>query len=210
MYAQVASVRTRFFMVFPPFHRHPWQPSNPACAPVSVPYRTIKVDNDRPHAIDSGRTPAVLRRHRPSCAGARLCVAKISPAIWPKYLFCRAFGWTPATNSKAHFDAVDKDGIHYQIKGRRLTPANQSRELGAIRDIAGRHFNFLAGLLFDRSCDVILRAAIIPHAVVMKHARPAPRSNSHKFLLCDDIWDVPGVCDVTDKLTAAAHTLDQL
>jgi hypothetical protein len=127
-----------------------------------------------------------------------------------EYLFCRAFGWTPATNSKAHFDAVDKDGIHYQIKGRRLTPANQSRELGAIRDIAGRHFNFLAGLLFDRSCDVILRAAIIPQAVVMKHARPALRSNSHKFLLRDDIWDVPGVCDVTDKLTAAAHTLDQL
>ena len=95
------------------------------------------------------------------------------------------------------------------MKARRITPANPSRELGAIRDIAGQHFDFLAGLLFDQSCDVIYRAAIIPHAVVMKHARPAPHSNSHKFLLRDDIWDVPGVCDVTDKLSAAApHSIN--
>ena len=126
-----------------------------------------------------------------------------------EFLFCLAFGWTPVVNSKAHIDALGKDGTRYQVKARRITPANPSRELGAIRDIAGQHFDFLAGLLFDQSCDVVYRAAIIPHAVVMKHARPAPRSNSHKFLLRDDIWDVPGVCDVTDKLTAAARTLDQ-
>jgi hypothetical protein len=53
----------------------------------------------------------------------------------------------------------------------------------------------------------ISRAAIIPHAVVMERARFVERSNSHKFLLRDDVWDAPGVCDVTDKLTAAARTL---
>jgi hypothetical protein len=34
------------------------------------------------------------------------------------------------------------------------------------------------------------------------------RSNSHNFVLRDDIWDAAGVCEVTDKLTAAARTLD--
>ena len=63
-----------------------------------------------------------------------------------EYLFCRTFGWTRAG-----------DGItRYQVKARRITPANPSRELGAIRDIAGQHFDFLAGLLFDQSCDVRL------------------------------------------------------
>src|ERR1700691_1572956 len=32
-------------------------------------------------------------------------------------------------------DAVDAKGIRYQIKGRRLTPENRSRQLSPIRDI---------------------------------------------------------------------------
>jgi hypothetical protein len=38
----------------------------------------------------------------------------------------------------------------------------------------------------------------------MERARFVTRSNSHKFLLRDDVWDAPGVCDVTPELTAAA------
>ena len=121
-----------------------------------------------------------------------------------EYLFCLALNLTPTP--KAHIDAVDGGGNRYQIKGRRLTPRNQSREMGAIREMAGQHFDFLAGLLFDETYG-IKRAAIIPHAVVMERARFVTRSNSHKFLLRDDVWDAPGVCDVTDKLTAAARTL---
>jgi hypothetical protein len=121
-----------------------------------------------------------------------------------EYLFCLALGLTP--RPEAHIDAVDRDGKRYQIKGRRLTPANPSRELGAIRDMAGQHFDFLAGLLFDETYGVY-RAAVIPHAVVMERARFVARSNSHKFLLRDDVWDAPGVCDVTDKLTAAASLM---
>jgi hypothetical protein len=122
-----------------------------------------------------------------------------------EYLFCLALGLTP--RPEAHIDAVGPDGKRYQIKGRRLTPSNQSRELGAIRDMAGQHFDFLGGLLFDESFG-IYRAALVPHDVVMQRATFVVRSNSHKFLLLDDVWDVPGVRDVTDELVASARTLD--
>jgi hypothetical protein len=124
-----------------------------------------------------------------------------------EYLFCRAFDWTPTTNSNAHIDAVDGDGKRFQIKGRRLTPSNRSRELGSIREMAGQHFDFLAGLLFDETYG-IKRAAIIPHAVVMERARFVTRSNSHKFLLRDEVWDDRDVRDVTPELTAAARSLE--
>jgi len=48
-----------------------------------------------------------------------------------EYLFCKAFGWTQAQKSHANIDAVGKDGTRYQIKGRRVTRFNNSRQLSA-------------------------------------------------------------------------------
>jgi hypothetical protein len=124
-----------------------------------------------------------------------------------EYLFCRAFGWTPAANSNAHIDAIDQDGARYQIKGRRVTRHNRSRQLGAIRDLAGQPFDFLAGVIFTEDYWV-LRAAIIPHAIVDARATFVARTNSHKFFLRDDVWSAPGVRDVTPELTEAAGVLD--
>jgi hypothetical protein len=121
-----------------------------------------------------------------------------------EYLFCLALGLT--SRPEAHIDAVGPDGTRYQIKGRRLTPSNKSRELGAIRDMPGQYFDLLAGLLFDASFG-IYRAALVPHDLVVQRATFVVRSNSHKFLLLDDVWDVPGVRDVTDDLIVAARTL---
>ena len=116
-----------------------------------------------------------------------------------EYLFCKAFGWSQAVNSHARVDAVAPDGMRYQIKGRRMTRANASRQLGAIRDLAGGHFDFLAGVLFDEDYSV-LRAAIIPCSVVVKHSSYVENTNSHKFILRDDVWKAPGVIDVTAEL----------
>ncbi len=33
-----------------------------------------------------------------------------------EYVFCKAFGWTQAGNSRANIDAIDADDIRYQIK----------------------------------------------------------------------------------------------
>jgi hypothetical protein len=120
-----------------------------------------------------------------------------------EYLFCKAFGWTQAGNSHANVDAVDSSGIRYQIKGRRITRQNKSRQLSAIRDLVGRHFHFLAGVLFNEDYTV-MRAALIPHAVALDRATFVEHTNSHKFLLRDDIWTAPGVRDVTTELRVVA------
>jgi hypothetical protein len=66
-----------------------------------------------------------------------------------EYLFCKAFGWSQAGNSHANVDAIGSDGTRYQVKGRRITRFNNSRQLSAIRDLNGGHFDFIAGVLFN-------------------------------------------------------------
>lgn len=116
-----------------------------------------------------------------------------------EYLFCKAFGWKQADNSQANVDALSPDGRRYQIKGRRITRFNKSRQLSAIRDMVGSHFDYLAGVLFSEDYTV-LRAALIPHGVALERATFVERTNSHRFLLRDDIWNAPDVRDVTREL----------
>jgi len=117
-------------------------------------------------------------------------------------IFCRAFSWRRSdTNSAPNIDAVGPDGARYQIKGRRVTRHNASRQLGAIRDFTGRHFDFLAGVLFNED-HTVLRAALVPYSVVAERATFVQRTNSHRFILHDDVWTAPGVRDVTQELSA--------
>jgi hypothetical protein len=114
-----------------------------------------------------------------------------------EYLFCAACGWGQENNSAKAFDATGEDGMRYQIKGRRIHRRNGSRQLSAIRDPDG--FDILAAVLFNDNYKV-LRAALIPAAVVRDHSKFIEHTNSHKFLLRDAIWDATGVIDVTEQL----------
>ena len=116
-----------------------------------------------------------------------------------EYLFCKAFGWRQAGNSHANVDAIASDGTRYQVKGRRMTRFNNSRQLSAIRDLQGGHFDFIAGVLYNEDYTV-MRAALIPHSVALERPKFVERTNSHKFLLQDDVWNAPGVQDVTAVL----------
>jgi len=118
-----------------------------------------------------------------------------------EYLFCKTFGWTQAGNSHPNVDAIGQDGVRYQVRGRRLTRHNKSRQLSAIRDLDGAHFDFIAGVLFNEDYTV-MRAALIPHSIAVERSTFVKRTNSHRFLLRDDIWNAPGVRDITDKLRA--------
>lgn len=132
------------------------------------------------------------------------CVAQTGlPEILLNIYFARQFGWTLANNSNANVDAIGKDGTRYQIKGRRLTRHNQSRQLSAIRDLAGVHFDYLAGVLFSEDYQVF-RAAIIPRLVIETHTTFMTRTNSHRFVLHDDVWGAADVSDVTSQLRAVA------
>jgi hypothetical protein len=118
-----------------------------------------------------------------------------------EYLCCKALRLSQEGNSSPNIDAVGPDGARYQIKGRKLTRQNGSRQLSAIRDLSGAHFDFLAGVLFNEDFTV-LRAALIPYSVAVQNATFVARTNSHKFLLRDEIWNAPGVVDITPSLRA--------
>ena len=118
-----------------------------------------------------------------------------------EYLFCKAFNWEQAGNSTPNLDAVDSEGNRYQIKARRLTQHNTSRQLSAIRDLHGNHFDMLAGVLFKEDFG-ILRAALVPRAIVVDRARFQQLTNSYRFFLRNDVWDMQGVRDVTEELRA--------
>jgi hypothetical protein len=119
-------------------------------------------------------------------------------ADYSEFLFCAAFGWSREGNSKAGYDARDGK-IRYQIKGRRPTRYNSSRQLSAIRKIDGNPFEYLAGVIFDEDFGV-LRGALVPLAVVRKRARKSDHVNGWLFNLDDAVWSLPDVRDVTDRL----------
>lgn len=125
-------------------------------------------------------------------------------ADYSELLFCLAFGWAREGNSKAGHDATD-GSIRYQIKGRRQTAHNPSRQLSAIRKMEGNPFDFLAGVVFADDFTV-LRAALVPIAIVSSRARWSKHVNGWLFNLDDVVWLLSGVTDVTKKLQAAqAH-----
>lgn len=119
-----------------------------------------------------------------------------------EFLFCKAFGWEQAPNSERGFDATSADGTRYQIKGRRVHRRNKSRQLSAIRDLSGGHFDVLAGVIFDDDFRVI-RAALIPLDVVKLRATYVAHTNSSKFMLRDEVWNELDVEDVTAEIQAA-------
>jgi hypothetical protein len=83
----------------------------------------------------------------------------------------------------------------------RITRYNNSRQLSAIRNLDGSYFNFLAGVLLNEDYTV-MRAALICYAIALERSTFVKYTNSHKFMLHDDVWAAVGVRDVTAELRA--------
>jgi hypothetical protein len=116
-------------------------------------------------------------------------------------LFCKAYELQPEKNSKAGVDAIGPDGTRYQIKARRCSLQDKSRQLSAIRNLANADFDFLVGVIFSPDYSVY-RASLIPYAIVKRLAKQQTHTNSHRFMLTDDVWNESGVDDITEKLKA--------
>lgn len=125
---------------------------------------------------------------------------------YAELLFAKAFGWTLESNSSAGHDATDAGGRRYQIKARRLSSPGASRQLGAIRKLHEQTFDDLAAVLFDSSFK-LLRAIIIPHAVVTAKARRTDHTNSWLLILDDRLWQAAGARDVTAEIAVAASQI---
>jgi hypothetical protein len=87
------------------------------------------------------------------------------------------------------YDAIDeKTGLKYQVKARQLTQHNgaSARQLGVIRDLENRPFDFLVAVIFDEIMEPkeILQ---IPIEVISKYSRFIKRINGHVLILAGDI-----------------------
>ena len=89
-----------------------------------------------------------------------------------EYLFCRAFGWKQAGNSHPNADATGPDGTTlYQIKGRRWTLHNKSRQLGALRGLPDGGWHLPAKKLSARSIFFVERPPALPPKLFSRSKR---------------------------------------
>ena len=123
-------------------------------------------------------------------------------ADYAESLAARALRLTLNVRSTAGHDGVSIAGQRIEVKCRRLTPYNRSRQLSAIRGLDKKRFDHLAGILFEADFSVI-RGALVPYAVVKRQAVYVKHTNSWRFILRDSVWNLPGVRDITKQLQRA-------
>jgi hypothetical protein len=128
-------------------------------------------------------------------------------ADYSEFLFQNALGLTLCPKSTKGYDATDMSGKKYEIKGRRVTPHNKSRQLSAIRGLPEHHFDYLAGIDFAHDFSV-LKACLIPHDEVGALSAYIAHTNTWILNLRDTVWEREGVVDVTAKLQKAQYAHD--
>ncbi len=97
---------------------------------------------------------------------------------YTEWLVANALGLELAKNSASGYDGIDSKGIKYQIKGRRITPDNKSRQLSAIRKLDEEDFDYLVAVIFDQNYGVV-DAVMIPHEVVKEYATYKEHVNAY-------------------------------
>ncbi len=118
---------------------------------------------------------------------------------YTEWLVSQRLGLSLCGNSEKGFDSVCKNGVKYEIKARRVSPENPSRQLSAIRNLDGNHFDFLIAVVYDKNFEVVL-AVKIPHAVVVAKSRWQKGTNSFLLHAKDNLKDEAGVEDITQLL----------
>ena len=91
--------------------------------------------------------------------------------------------------SSKGYDAIDeKSGIKYQIKARRVTSHNKSRQLGVIRNLDQKLFDYLIAVIFDESFKPI-EIWRIPREAIPKYARYSQHQNGHILIIAGKVLE---------------------
>jgi hypothetical protein len=120
---------------------------------------------------------------------------------YTEWLVARGLGLDLAGNSSAGYDGIDSNGIRIQIKSRRITPKNKSRQLSAIRNYEEKEFDQLAAVIFNENYEII-DAVLIPHEVIREYAVYKSHVNAHILHLKGKILDDPKIKDIKHILTS--------
>ncbi|VFM98204.1 MAG: hypothetical protein BECKG1743D_GA0114223_102376 [Candidatus Kentron sp. G] len=118
---------------------------------------------------------------------------------YTEWLVAKALDLELVTNSAAGCDGTDSNGMRYRIKGRRVTPENNSRQLSAIRNLKKKNFDYLAAVVFDKDY-AILDAVIIPHELVEEYASYRKHVNAHILHLRGAILEDPRIKDFRGRI----------
>ncbi len=118
---------------------------------------------------------------------------------YAEWLVSKALGMTLLSNSSAGADAIDADGMKVQIKARRVTPDNPSRQLSALRNYEAADFDYLIAVIFDENYN-ILDSYKIPHEVIRDYARHSNHVNAHIINLKGAILTDPRVMSIKENL----------
>jgi len=100
-------------------------------------------------------------------------------ADFAETLVAKLLNLSIVAGSNASYDAVAADGKRYQIKARRVTKANPSRQLSAIRNLDKGGFDFLVAVVFDESGFKPKEVWRFPIDLVREHARYRAHVNAH-------------------------------
>jgi len=104
-------------------------------------------------------------------------------------IVCEKLKLTLQAKSSKGYDALDeKSGTKYQIKARRLTRHNMSRQLGVIRNLDQRLFDFLIAVIFDESFKPI-EVWRIPRETIPKYAHYSEHQNGHILVLTGKVLE---------------------
>lgn len=122
---------------------------------------------------------------------------------YTEWLVCNRLGLEMQGNSQSAFDAIDRQGVRYQIKGRRSS-AN-SVQFSPIRNLEQHGFDFVIAVIFDE--DYSIRLAVkLSHETLSRESDPKlaryqAHTNSHNLILTRGAVDQEGVEDVTHLLS---------
>ena len=89
--------------------------------------------------------------------------------------------------SNKGYDALDeKTGLRYQIKGRRLTKHNSSKQLGVIRNLDQSLFDYLIAVIFNNYCEPV-EIWQIAREIIPKYSKYSEHQNGHILLVQGDL-----------------------
>ncbi|TCD23156.1 hypothetical protein E0D86_09975 [Pseudomonas sp. IC_126] len=121
---------------------------------------------------------------------------------YAEWLVSSALNLTLAKNSAAGHDAKSSDGKKIQIKGRRITASNRSRQLGVIRNLDKNDFDELIAVIFNEAYEPI-EAYLIPHAVISEYGSYRAHVNGHVLHMRGAILLDNRVLNISAKLNTS-------
>jgi hypothetical protein len=120
-------------------------------------------------------------------------------ADFTEYLVAKNFSYSLENNSKMGYDAIDKNVIKFQIKGRRIHSRNNSRQLSVIRNLDKKFFDYLIAVIYAEDFS-ILEAYQIPYDLIKPYSRFSEHQNGNILILRGNILVEKKVMKIEDKL----------